>query len=83
MPHLSEEDRECIELGEVEVVVAVNDSRRRVSWGCSSSGEIYGSVGRYHIRIAGYFRDESGRVRKCFLVCPYALSLSSSCAATK
>lgn len=69
---LSEPDKEYMREGEMEIVVAINDRKRRVPW--QSNMRLFGTIGRYYIVIAGFYkRKEDSRIKQYRILCPYAV----------
>ncbi|RJS89074.1 hypothetical protein DRO56_00580 [Candidatus Bathyarchaeota archaeon] len=48
---LSQVDRETIEPAQIEIVIAVNDSKRRIKWETTGK-ELYGTIRNHKIRMA-------------------------------
>lgn len=70
---LSNEDRDSIEKGDVEIVVAINEAKRSVSWD-QSGQELSGTIGEYNIHIAGYYkRKTDGKIKQYAILCPYVM----------
>jgi len=72
-PQLSNQDKEYINEGDLEIVVAINDAERSVSWR-QSKNLLSGTIGKYHIAMAGYYkRKRDNRIMQYRLLCPYAI----------
>lgn len=69
---LSEVDKQSIEETEIEIVVAINTSKRSLDWKVSK-GELSGSICDYNVRIAGFYKSKDGKIKKLDVVCPYAV----------
>ena len=70
---LSDPDKNYISEGDVEIVVAINDAERSVSWR-QSGNRLSGSIGKYNITIAGYYkRKKDDRIMRYRILCPYAI----------
>ena len=71
---LSEIDVRDMVPTKIEIVVAVNDSKKRITWNTSASGkELYGTIGRYYLKLACYYKTKDGKIRRCKILCPYIL----------
>jgi len=69
---LSEPDKEYMEEGEIEIVVAINDSKRKVSW--QSQRRLFGTIGKYHVVAAGFYkRKKDSRIMQYRILCSYAV----------
>jgi len=69
---LSEPDKEYMSEGEVELVVAINDRKRAVPW--QSNMRLYGTIGKYYIVIAGFYkRKQDSQIKQFKILCPYAV----------
>lgn len=70
---LSNQDKEYISEGDLEIVVAINDARKSVPWR-QSKNQLSGTIGKYHITIAGYYkRKRDNRIVQYRILCPYAI----------
>ena len=71
---LSRSDKNYMKEGEVEIVVAINDAKRRLPWSETKNG-LSGTLGRrYHITIAGFYkRKRDGKIVQYRILCPYAV----------
>ena len=59
---------------QIEVIVAINDAKKRITWNTSSSGkELYGTIGQYYLKLACYYKANNGKIRQCKIMCPYVL----------
>jgi hypothetical protein len=73
LAELSENDICAMEEGEVELVVAINDGKRRIHWK-ESRGQLSGTLGKFRIDIASfYIRTSDGEIMSYRVVCPYAV----------
>jgi len=70
---LSESDIDTIRPTEVEVIVAVNNGRRSVKWYETRDHGLAGTIGRYHISLAAFYKKKNGEVKQYRISCPYAL----------
>jgi len=57
---------------QIEIIVAINDSKRRTTWG-ESGKELYGTIGNYHIRLACHYKKANGKIKQYELLCPYVM----------
>lgn len=70
---LSDEDKDSMEEGEMELIVAINDVKRRTTWS-ESRKRLNGTLGKYRFTFAGYYkRTRDSRIRQYRIVCPYAV----------
>ncbi len=69
---LSEFDKDYMQETEIEVVVAINDSKKSAKWKESRKG-LVGTLGKYHIRVAGFYKKKGGEIRNYRIMCPYAI----------
>ena len=57
----------------MEIVIAINDAKRKMPWR-ESRNRLLGTIGKYKITIAGYYkRTSDNRVVQYRIVCPYAI----------
>ncbi len=72
LPQLSEKDKDYMQFGEIELVVAINDSKKSLPWKETKKG-LRGTLGNYHIIIAGFRKtEENKQIMNCRIICPYA-----------
>jgi len=70
---LSGRDRDYIGKGEIEIVVAINDSKRMTTWR-ESKMRLLGTLGRYRIVIAGFYkRTKDNKIVQYRILCPHAV----------
>jgi hypothetical protein len=70
---LSELDKDYMEEGEAEIVVAINDAKKTVRWTESKNG-LTGTLGKYHITLAGFYkRKKDKKIMNYRILCPYAV----------
>lgn len=70
---LSDNDKDYMRKGEIEIVVAINDSRKIVTWR-ESKKRLLGSLGKYNIIIAGFYRrKKDDRIVQYRILCPHAV----------
>lgn len=69
---LSDKDMEYLEPGDIEIVVAINDSKKSQIWRETKKG-LSGTLGRYNIVIAGFYKRKDGQIKKYKIICPYAV----------
>jgi hypothetical protein len=74
---LSDCDKESIEEKKIEIVVAINSSKRRLKW-TQSKGELFGSICDYNLRIAGFYKNKNGEIKQLDIVCPYAVGFDNA-----
>lgn len=73
IPKLSDADKNYLEEGDLELVIAINDEKKSCSWAETNDG-IAGTVGDYHIVIAGFYkRVKDLKIANYRIVCPYAV----------
>ena len=77
IPKLSEGDIESMRAGELELVIAINDSKRR------SREETYaglkGTLGKYRIELSGFYKRKSDdEIKQYRIICPYAIGFDQS-----
>ena len=71
---LSDEDEEAIEKCMIEIVVAVNEAKRKTVWSQDRKGMmLLGTIGDYHLTLACYYKKKDGTIIQCPLLCPYIL----------
>jgi hypothetical protein len=71
-PGLSDKDKEYMTPGDTELVVAINDSKKSSLWNETKKG-LSGTLGKYHIVIAGFYKKTKGeQIMSYRVVCPYA-----------
>jgi proteasome lid subunit RPN8/RPN11 len=71
-PELSEADIESMEPTHIELIIAVNDAKRKVQW-YQSRKELRGTIGKYNLHLACYYKSKKGQIRRYRLLCPYVL----------
>lgn len=72
-PELSEEDKDYMKEGEVEIMAAINDAKKKLRW-AESKKRLQGTLGKYNIVIAGFYkRRKDGEIRQYRILCPYAI----------
>lgn len=73
---LSEGDQESMYEGHIEFIIAIWKKRKSVEVGYDYTGkELSISIGNYNLKLATYFKNETGKILKCKIVCPYAAGL--------
>ena len=70
-PELSDLDKEYMALGNVELVVAINDQKKSVLWSETKKG-LSGTLGKYHVVIGGFYKRKDKIIVKNRILCPYA-----------
>ena len=76
---LSEEDIDSMEEGDLELVISINDTNRRINWRESKEGRLYGTLGNYLINIAGfYIRKKDSEIMQYRVICPYAVGFDKA-----
>ena len=74
---LSADDKQSMESTAIEIVAAINTSKRRTSWR-TVNGELAGSICNYRIRLAGYYKKKDGEIKQLDIVCPYAVGCDNA-----
>ncbi len=70
---MSESDKDYMQEGETEIVVAINDAKKSLRWAESNNG-LSGTLGKYHMVIAGFYkRKKDGRIVNYRVLYPYAV----------
>lgn len=69
---LSEEDVASIIPTQIEIIVAINDSKKKVQW-YSTAKELCGTIGSYHLRIGCHYKTKNKTIKHYPLQCPYVL----------
>jgi hypothetical protein len=69
---LSKKDIEYMIPEQIEIITAVNDAKRKIKWNTTGK-DLYGSIGGYHLRLAGYYKRKDGEIKHFPILCPYAL----------
>ena len=72
IPELSNPDIEYIQPGDVEMIVAINDAKKSQTWNETKRG-LSGTLGKYHIVIAGFYKRKDGQIKRYKIICPYAV----------
>lgn len=76
LPELSESDKNYMREREIEVIVAINDSKNTSPW-TESKKKLSGTIGNYHIEIAGFYkRRRDGKILQYRVLCPYAVGFN-------
>jgi hypothetical protein len=59
--------------GEIEIIVAINDAKKTSPW-TESKNKLFGTLGKYHIVIAGFYkRKKDSKILQYRVLCPYAI----------
>jgi proteasome lid subunit RPN8/RPN11 len=75
---LSDVDKESMDKTEIEIVAAINESKRRVDWKIVN-GEVAGSICDYNFRLAGFYKkNNGGLIKQLDIVCPYAVGFNNA-----
>lgn len=69
---LSDTDIEGMIPEQIEIIVALNDSKRKTEW-YQSRKEISGTIGKYHLRLACHYKKKNGKIKQYKILCPYVL----------
>ena len=70
---LSDTDKDYMEEGEAEIVVAINDAKTKRPW-MESGSSLSGTLGKFRIGIAGFHRRKrDGKIVQYRILCPYAV----------
>lgn len=57
---------------QVELVVSVNESKRRTQW-YQSEKDLIGTIGKYHLRLACHYKRKNETIARYPILCPYVL----------
>jgi len=71
-PELSDLDKDFMDEVETEIVVAINDAKKTLPWKEVRNG-LSGTIGKYHIKVAGFYKRKDGKIKQYRVVCPYAV----------
>lgn len=71
LPELSDQDKKYMQPGETEIVVAINNSKKSALWSETKKG-LCGTLGKYNIAIAGFYKRKDNEIMNFRIVCPYA-----------
>jgi hypothetical protein len=72
----SGDDIADMEEGMVYIIIALNESEKRVKWHRNADGSISGTLGGYHIKMIAHECDSRGRhYKNAEIVCPAAVGL--------
>ena len=74
---LSSQDVYDMAPGQLSLIIVANDKRRSAGWQYNGDGTLSGTVDDYHFRIGAYFLDESLRVKRANIFCPYAIGFNA------
>ena len=69
---LSKEDVASIVPTQIEIIVAINDSKRKVQW-YSTEKELCGTIGKYHLSVECHYKTKNEAIKHYPLQCPYVL----------
>jgi len=70
----SNQDIKSMIPGQIEIIVAVNDAKKRLVWNRSKEGGLYGTIGNYRIKIAAFYkRKKDQEIMRYPIMCPYVL----------
>jgi proteasome lid subunit RPN8/RPN11 len=72
---LSNSDKHAISVGDVELVIAIDEDRKERDWHHLSKGSLLGSVFPYSLKISAWFKTENNEFRISKIHCPFALGL--------
>jgi hypothetical protein len=70
-PELSNLDKEYMDPGNIELVIAINDQKKSALWRETQKG-LCGTLGKYHVVIAGFYKRKDNTIVKHRILCPYA-----------
>lgn len=71
LPIPSEEDIKGMTPFNVNLIIAINNSRKTVPWGENRDGTISGSVDRFFFKVSAYFLNKRAAVKKAPIHCPF------------
>ena len=46
---------------QIEIVIAINDAKKKAKWNEGQQYELHGTIGKYNIQIAGYYKTRNGK----------------------
>jgi len=72
---LSNSDKRSISVGDVEVVIAIDEDRKERDWHHLSKGSLLGSVFPYSLKMSAWFKTENDGFKLSKIHCPFALGL--------
>jgi len=76
VPKPSEEDIDSMAVGELEIIVAINETIRPREWRTSRDGFLSGATERYSYDIGAlYFHEQKRAWQQVEIVCPYAMGI--------
>jgi hypothetical protein len=70
--NLSKCDKMSMDKVEIEIVVAINDAKKKMTWNNSKMG-IYGTLGKYRFNICAFYKKLDGTIKQYRILCPYAV----------
>jgi len=68
----SRPDIESMIPAQIEIIVAVNDSKRRTQW-YATGKELRGTIGKYRFRLACHYKKINRKIKQYPILCPYVL----------
>jgi proteasome lid subunit RPN8/RPN11 len=71
LPNPSQEDIDGMTMGDVYVIVAINNNMKTRPWAENRDSTISGSVDNFFFKISAYFINGSASVRKAKIHCPF------------
>jgi len=69
---LSDTDIEGMVPTQIEIVIAVNDSKRKTDW-YKLEKQLCGSIGKYNLRLACHYKRKNGTITHYPILCPYVM----------
>jgi len=81
---LSENDKESMMDGAIEILVTLWKKKKNQKWAVSTEGGylnwkyLYGTIGDYYLQIAAFYKPKNGTPKQVKITCPYAVGFDSS-----
>jgi proteasome lid subunit RPN8/RPN11 len=78
-PEPSVEDLESMIEGQVEIILAINKSKKQKAWRNTAKGYLSGSIGDYDFDLASYYFHPQKKVwQQVPIKCPYAVGIEQA-----
>lgn len=79
VPLPSEEDLDSMDVGEIEIIIAINKSNRPRDWRINKNDFLSGATEKYSYEIGAYHLHEQKRAwKQVDIICPYAVGIGQA-----
>lgn len=71
LPIPSDEDIKEMKVGQVYLIVAINNNEKTLNWGENRDGTISGTAGNFFFKIAAYYLNGTSNIKRAKIHCPF------------